>query len=81
MHLGRTLVADLLKNQLTDSLKEMFFSEFDTDKDKIRDNVYRKQAANRYLASLSVFLCRHNEEPACYDIRYNCLSKTFTLNI
>ncbi len=81
VHLGRTLVADLLKNQLTDQLKEMFFSEFDTDKDKILYNVYRKPEANRYLASLSVFLCRHIEEPECYDIVYKCFSEFFIRNI
>ena len=80
-HLGRTLVADLLKNQLTDSLKEMFFSEFKTDRDQILTNVYRKPEANRYLASLSVFLCRHIEEPECYNMVYKCFSDFFVRNI
>lgn len=53
--LGKKLVADLLKNQLGDELKEKFLKHFDTNQAEIIDHVYRKPFPNRYLASLSRF--------------------------
>ena len=53
--LGKRLVADLLKNQLGEDLKEKFLNRFQTTQADIIEHVYRQPLANRYLASLSVF--------------------------
>lgn len=55
-NLGKLLVGDILKNQLTTELKEKFFSQFNTNMADIIEKVYRQPFPNRYLASLSVFL-------------------------
>ncbi len=60
--LGKRLVADLLKNQLGDDLKELFLSEFDTTQADIIENVYRRPFPNRYLASLSRFCANHIDD-------------------
>ena len=53
--LGKRLVADLLKNQLGEDLKEKFLNRFQTTQADIIEHIYRQPLANRYLASLSVF--------------------------
>ncbi len=80
-YLGRHLVSDLLKNQLTESLKETFFNEYQTNQKEIIENVYQKPYADVYLASLSEFLKRHIDEPECYNIVYDCFCKFFDRNI
>ena len=80
-HLGKTLVSDLLKDQLPEELKKMFFEEFETSKDLILENVYRKPNANKYLASVSLILKNHIEETECYDIVFKCFSQFFERNI
>ena len=57
--LGKRLVADLLKNQLDETLKQRFFERFQTSQADIIEQVYRRPFPNRYLASLSVF-CAEN---------------------
>ena len=80
-NLGKNLVADILKNQLTPELKEQFLKEFDVTPADIIDRVYRKPFPNRYLASLSRFLINHIEEQPCYDIVYRCFYAFFERNI
>ena len=47
--MGKRLVADCLKNQLPESLKNIFLEEMNTNSLEIIDNVYRKPFPNRYL--------------------------------
>ena len=54
--LGKLLVGDVLKNQLPAALCEKFLKKYDLDRQKIIEGVYKKPAANRFLASLSPFL-------------------------
>lgn len=56
--LGKLLVGDILKNQMTPELKEKFLKQFDLTPADIIDRVYRKPFPNRFLASLSPFLHR-----------------------
>ena len=48
--LGKLLVGDVLKNQLPKELCEKFLAEYDLDRQKIIEGVYKKPAANRFLA-------------------------------
>ena len=57
--LGKRLVGDLLKNQMTAELKELFFREQNTSMAEIIDRVYRQPFPNRYLAQLSRFCADH----------------------
>ncbi len=80
-YLGRHLVSDLLKNHLSDTLKQKFFDEYQTSQKEIIENIYRKPYADVYLAYLSEFLKRHIDEPECYNIVYDCFCKFFDRNI
>ena len=61
--LGKRLVADLLKNQLSDELKEKFLAQYNITAADIIENVYRKPFPNRYLASLSKFCSENMDNP------------------
>ena len=49
--LGKLLVGDILKNQMTPELKEKFLKQFDLTPADIIDRVYRKPFPNRFLAA------------------------------
>ncbi len=69
--LGKRLVADLLKNQLNDELKEKFLKQYDITAADIIENVYRKPFPNRYLASLSKFCAENIDNPLVYKLVYD----------
>ncbi len=68
--LGKHLVADVLKNQFSSEVKEMFFAEMNTTQAEIMENIYRRPFPNRYLASLSVFCVKHLDTKPIYDLVY-----------
>lgn len=68
--LGKRLVADLLKNQLTEDLKEQFLSEYNLTQAEIIDRVYRQPFPNRFLASLSKFCAEHLDNALIHDLVY-----------
>ena len=57
--LGKRLVADLLKNQMGQELKEKFLAQYELTQADIIEHVYRQPFPNRYLARLSKF-CAEN---------------------
>ena len=79
--LGKLLVGDVLKNQLPAALCEKFLEKYDLDRQKIIEGVYKKPAANRFLASLSPFLIENIEEPAVHRLVLNAFKAFFVRNI
>lgn len=79
--LGKLLVGDGLKNQLTPELKEKFFKRFDLTPKEILDRVYKKPFPNRFLASVSPFLIENIEEPCIHRIVLNGFKNFFTRNV
>ncbi|MBR4520415.1 MAG: ATPase [Paludibacteraceae bacterium] len=69
--LGKRLVADLLKDQLNDDLKQQFLKEYNLTQADIIDKVYRQPFPNRFLASLSKFCADHIDNPIIYDLVYD----------
>lgn len=61
-YLGKRLVGDLLKNQLSEALKEEFLRQFELTPALIIERVYRQPFPNRFLASLSPFLIQHIDD-------------------
>ncbi|MDT3386284.1 MAG: ATPase [Bacteroidota bacterium] len=55
-NLGKLMVGNLLKNQMTPGLKEKFLEEYKLTPAEIIDRVYRHPFPNRFLASLNKFL-------------------------
>ena len=69
--LGRHLVSDLLKDQLSDELKEKFLTQYNTSQADIIENVYRKPFPNRYLASFSKFCAENLDNELIYKLVWN----------
>ena len=66
--LGKLLVGDILKNQMTPELKEKFLKQFGLTPADIIDRVYRKPFPNRFLASFSPFLAQNIDEPCIHAL-------------
>lgn len=79
--LGKRLVADILKNQLSKELREKFLSQYNINAATILENVYKRPFPNRFLASLSPFLAQNLSEPAIYEIVYTSFKEFFVRNI
>lgn len=79
--LGKLLVGDVLKKQLPEELCEKFLKEYELDRQKIIESVYKRPAANRFLASLSPFLSKNIEEPAIHRLVLNAFKAFFVRNI
>jgi len=79
--LGKLLVGDLLKNQLSAELKDEFLREFNLTVPEIIDRVYRKPFPNRFLASLSPFLIKHIHEPQIRAIVEGSFRAFFKRNV
>ncbi len=69
--LGKRLVSDLLKNQLSDELKEKFLSQYQITQADIIEHVYRQPFPNRYLAGLSKFCAENMDHPLIAKLVYD----------
>ena len=67
-YLGKTLLNGLFKGTLPEALKEEFCSKFNLTLPDIIERVYRKPAANAFLASLVPFIAEHHAEPCIHDM-------------
>ena len=79
--LGKLMVGDLLKNQMTPELKEKFLKQFNLTPADIIDRVYRKPFPNRFLASLSPFLAQNIHDPCVHELVLNSFKAFFKRNI
>jgi Predicted N-acetylglucosamine kinase len=79
--LGKLLVGDVLKNQLSDQLKEKFFQQFNLTMPEIIDRVYRKPFPNRFLAGFSPFLAEHIGKPEIRAIVEGSFRSFFKRNV
>ncbi len=79
--LGKLLVGDILKNQMTPELKEKFLKQFSLTAGEIIDRVYRKPFPNRFLASLSPFLAQNINEPCVHSLVVNSFLSFLKRNV
>lgn len=79
--LGKLLVGDILKNQMTPRLKEKFLEQYNLTPAEIIDRVYRQPFPNRFLASFSPFLVEHLDEPAIRELVLNSFKKFLRRNV
>ena len=73
--LGRRLVGDCLKNQLPETLRDEFLTEYNLTQEIILEKVYRQPLANRFLASLTPFLSKHREVPGIHKLLVESLRR------
>ncbi|MDD4777869.1 MAG: ATPase [Fermentimonas sp.] len=79
--MGKKLVGDALKNQLTPGLKEMLLEEYDLTPAIIIDKVYRQPFPSRFLASLSPFINDHIDDDSIKQIVLNSFNDFFKRNV
>lgn len=79
--LGRRLVGDCLKNQLPESVRNEFLSEYGLTQELILERVYRQPLANRFLASLTPFLSKHREVPEVHALLVESFVDFFVRNV
>lgn len=61
--LGKTLLADILKNQLPERVNQLFFSEYKLEPSDMLEHIYKRPFANRYLAQYTKFILKHIDIP------------------
>ncbi|MDR1517941.1 MAG: ATPase [Dysgonamonadaceae bacterium] len=79
--LGKLLVGNALKNQLTPGLKEKFLSQFKLTTAEIINRVYRQPFPSRFLASLSPFLLENIGDKSICRIVEESFSDFFERNV
>jgi len=79
--LGKTLIADCLKNQLPAVLKNKLLDTYNLNAPMILENVYKKPFPNRFLAKLTPFLLENISDPSIYKIVYEGFDAFFVRNI
>ena len=79
--MGKLLVGDVLKNQLTEGLKEKFLEQYSLTPAIIIDNVYRKPFPSRFLASVSPFILQNIEDESIERIVKQSFLDFFERNV
>lgn len=79
--LGKLLIGDVLKNQLSTELKEKFLKQYNLTPAIIIDNVYRKPFPSRFLASITPFLLQNIENKAVKNIVKKSFTDFFQRNV
>ncbi len=79
--LGKLLVADCLKNQISEDLKNAFFRKYNYSAAEILENVYRKPFPNRFLAQFTPFLSEHIEEPYVFNLVFDAFDSFLCRNV
>ncbi len=79
--LGKLLIADCLKNQLSSELKDKFMTQYSLTPAQILENVYKKPFPNRYLAQFTPFLLENLEEPSIFNLVFDAFDAFFVRNV
>lgn len=79
--LGKRLVSDAFKEQLPENIKDSFLSEYNLDLAHILDNIYRKPAPNKFLASFVPFISKNLWNPYIYSLVLKELTKFIKRNV
>ncbi len=66
--LGKLLVGDVLKNQMSETITKRFFEKFQLTPAEIIDRVYRQPKPNTFLASFVPFLEENLDNPQIYRL-------------
>ncbi len=80
-YIGKRLVGDCLKGQLTENIKNIFLEETHETPATIIQKVYREPLPNRFLASLSTFCARHRDEQSIHALLIDCFQQFFIRNV
>jgi N-acetylglucosamine kinase-like BadF-type ATPase len=79
--LGKLLVSDALKNQLSPGLKDKLLEQYGLTQVIIIDRVYKQPFPSRFLASLSPFILENIDDPTIRRIVDKSFSDFFERNV
>jgi len=79
--LGKLLVADCLKNQLPEWMRDKFLEEYKLTPAIILDRVYKQPFPNRFLAKFTPFILEHIAEPAVFNLVYDSFDAFLLRNV
>jgi hypothetical protein len=65
---GKQLIRSYYFNSMPKGLALEFEKEYDLSPDTMKENIYRRENPNTYLATFSRFLIKHKEVPLFQDI-------------
>ena len=68
---GKQLIRGYYFNEMPENLQKDFESKFDLSPDTVKENVYRKENPNTYLAKFAEFLILHKDDPYMNEIVSN----------
>ncbi|MDD4576166.1 MAG: ATPase [Bacteroidales bacterium] len=80
-NLGKLLVGDVLKNQLSEELKKKFLKQYDLTPAIIIENVYRKPFPSRFLSSVTPFLIQNIQDESIKSIVKKSFGDFFERNV
>ena len=72
---GKQLVRGFYFNEMPTPLANEFEQQFDLNADTIKENLYRRENPNTYLAKFAKFLIQHKDHPYMLDIINNGLDR------
>jgi len=79
--MGRKLLSDILKNQLPEEIRKVFFDTYPVTTGEILDHIYRKPFPNRYLAQYARFVSANIHYPEIQTLASNCFREFFSRNV
>lgn len=79
--LGKSLVNQILKGLMPDSIKEDFFNTYNLSESEFIQKVYKEPGGNRFLASFTPFLYKHRENSHIHELLINNFADFFSKNI
>ena len=72
---GKELIRSYYFNEMDKDIAKAFEKKYDLSADVIKDNLYRKENPNAYLASFSKFLIENKDYHVFKEIIYNGLNR------
>lgn len=79
-HLGRQLVSDCIKKQLSSDICKKFLDRYNLDIASILERVYHTPLPNRWLASFTPFLYEHRANADINRLLKHCFTQFFQRN-
>ena len=79
--LGKLLIANCLKNQLTDKLSEKLLKAYNLTPALILEKVYKQPFPNRFLAKFTPFILEHIDEPSIFNLVFDSFDAFFLRNV
>ncbi len=74
---GKQLIRGYFFNEMPKHLYDLFGKEYDLSANTLKENLYRKENPNAYLANFAQFLITHKDDPYIQDIISEGLSRFF----